>query len=58
MRYVPEELRELERKFHPYLEEQKDGTYEFKPGTPEEIRKLRPEFMRRFTKWQIEECCW
>lgn len=55
---IPKELNDMYEKFEPYLVEQKDGTREFRSDTPEYIRKLRSEYLRRFRQLQMEECCW
>lgn len=58
MRSYPEDVRQMQKKFHPYLVQKADGTYDFKPGTPVEIQKLRETCLKRITQYQIEECCW
>lgn len=47
------ELEDMFEIFKPYLIEQPDGTYDFPPGTPQEIRNLREEYNRRSFAEQV-----
>lgn len=47
------ELEDMFEKFKPYLVEQTDGTYDFPPGTPQKICKLREEYNRRSFEEQV-----
>ena len=58
MRSYPEDVEQMRKKFKPYLVQLADGSYGFKPGTPDDIKKLRKACLERIEQYQIEECCW